>query len=456
MCPPLLSVAQKVIENGFVQLSQAFRSAFPHVAYHSHSAKRRLLQLPLVALRVGQPQSGLSEIYLFEHFPNVNYQQFLRLLNAFHLEKSTKKLSMSKQQLQSVLSIARSDRERECIRYTAIVASGLSATSARKHFGFEGVSKKVKGVENVIQEIEDIRSAYESIANVQEKATLAQFGIEYKDDSESSTGSSETDSDVDSADVELPPESIANFPLEKMLAVLKTRQCNWFELVSTVEEMDIDPNCLESYYELVSSHFSEHELRLLQQSHAAYLHSEKYEAPQQVREAAALNGDIVSESDSDNPDDYLPGGEAAVVLKKKIAAIRCKCRRDRAKAVAQKNYLGRKRNKKTVGILAKFPDIGKEIERFVEERSVGVDAWRRTEVFTFDGNKQVKEKVTYSRIQKHLEQVYSHKFSYGTVVQLCVARNRRRRSAARYKGVAKVTSRRARKGFQLRYNPDNH
>ena len=74
----------------------------------------------------------------------------------------------------------------------------------------------------------------------------------------------------------------------------------------------------------------------------------------------------------------------------------------------------------------------------------------------FDGNKQAKEKVTYSRIQKHLEQVYSHKFLYGTVVQLCVARNRRRRSAARYKGLAKVTSRRARKGFQLRYNPDNH
>ena len=55
----------------------------------------------------------------------------------------------------------------------------------------------------------------------------------------------------------------------------------------------------------------------------------------------------------------------------------------------------------------------------------------------------------------HLEQVYNHKFSYGTVVQLCVARNHRR-SAACYKGVAKVTSHRARKGFQLRYNPDNH
>ena len=41
-------------------------------------------------------------------------------------------------------------------------------------------------------------------------------------------------------------------------------------------------------------------------------------------------------------------------------------------------------------------------------------------------------------------------------VQCCVARNCRRRSVARYKGVAKVTSGRARKGFQLRYNPNNH
>ena len=41
-------------------------------------------------------------------------------------------------------------------------------------------------------------------------------------------------------------------------------------------------------------------------------------------------------------------------------------------------------------------------------------------------------------------------------MQLCVARNRRRRSAKNYKGVARVTTRRARKGFELKYNPDKH
>ena len=52
--------------------------------------------------------------------------------------------------------------------------------------------------------------------------------------------------------------------------------------------------------------------------------------------------------------------------------------------------------------------------------------------------------------------MYLRHFSYGTVVKLCVARNKRRRSAGNYKGVAKVTTRTARKGFSLKYNPDGH
>jgi hypothetical protein len=44
----------------------------------------------------------------------------------------------------------------------------------------------------------------------------------------------------------------------------------------------------------------------------------------------------------------------------------------------------------------------------------------------------------------------------GTVVQLCIPRNKHRQSAARYKGLAQVTQRRARKGFTPRYNPDDH
>lgn len=87
---------------------------------------------------------------------------------------------------------------------------------------------------------------------------------------------------------------------------------------------------------------------------------------------------------------------------------------------------------------------------------MGADAWRRTGVLTFDGNVRLREKVTYERIRQHLQRVYNRSFSYRTVVQLCVARNKRRLSSKRYKGVANVVCRRSRKGFTLRYNPDSH
>ena len=96
-----------------------------------------------------------------------------------------------------------------------------------------------------------------------------------------------------------------------------------------------------------------------------------------------------------------------------------------------------------------FPDIGETIEHFVEEHQVGADAWRRTGVLTFDGNTNLKEKVMYEKIRQHLQDTYHHKFSYGTVIQLCVPRNKRRTSAKRYMGIAKVTSRRARKKITL-------
>ena len=52
------------------------------------------------------------------------------------------------------------------------------------------------------------------------------------------------------------------------------------------------------------------------------------------------------------------------------------------------------------------------------------------------------------------ESIPTHNFIWNNV-QLCIARNRRH-SASNYKGVARVTSRRARKGFEIKVNPDKH
>lgn len=188
-----------------------------------------------------------------------------------------------------------------------------------------------------------------------------------------------------------------------MLGILKAASWNWFQLVATAEERGFAVSSLENEYDHILCHLADHERTLLHQSHAAYLETD---APSQVREAESLNGNIVSESESDNPDNYITSDRARSVLKKKIESIRRKCRRDRAKLVAQKRFLQRKQSKKVRGILATFPDIGKTIEEYVQERSIGADAWRRTGVLTFDGNRTVKEKVTYSRIKNHLEKTY--------------------------------------------------
>ena len=97
-------------------------------------------------------------------------------------------------------------------------------------------------------------------------------------------------------------------------------------------------------------------------------------------------------------------------------------------------------------ILSECSNIGKVIEDFVSSNNVGADSWRRTDT-------RLPQKVTYERIRLHLENVYQQNFSYGSTVQLCVARNKRRMSAKRYRGVTTIH---ARKGFTSRYNPDMH
>ena len=150
------------------------------------------------------------------------------------------------------------------------------------------------------------------------------------------------------------------------------------------------------------------------------------------RTAAALNGEIVSDSESDNAEGYIGILSIADECAKRIIARKRKSlarrvRRQKAKTLAARKFLSRKVSRRVNTIVDQFPDIGEKIESFVSESNIGADAWRRTGVLTFDGNLRVNKKVTYERIRQHLIDTYHHNFSYGTIIQLCVARNRRRR-----------------------------
>lgn len=457
----MIKAAEIIQEVGICTLSSVFKTVFPEVTYHTPYAKRRLLQMPVVAIRIQEPSSGRAEIHIMELISGVDYLKLGHFLNACANKKSTPTPSMSKAELKELLHLAQSDKERQLVRYTAFRASGLTKTGARKHFGFENLPERV---EESLKEVASIRECIDSLSKVQEDALLQSMGI--NPGGESSEECSDSDEDQNS-ESDNPSADLLTLPTdEELLQFLKQSRYNWFELVDHVVERS--DNCQEAtitqlekvFPRVMALDLSNGEKCLIEQSHQAF--NMDYSNSHSVeREANALNGLIVTDSESDDPDTYLEvhdlcSAKAQALITKKRKSIRRRARYLKSKHIAERNFLARKVSHQVRGILKEYPNIGQEIESFVQEANIGADAWRRTGVLTFDGNTHVKAKVTYERIRQHLMKVYQRKFSFGTVVQLCIAQNKRRLSASRYKGVAKVTSRRARKGFMLKFNPDAH
>ncbi len=137
-----------------------------------------------------------------------------------------------------------------------------------------------------------------------------------------------------------------------------------------------------------------------------------------------LNGMVVPDSDPEDPEEYIGVQEVSManhgiqnIVTKRLKAICRHARYLKCKKVAERKFLSKKTSGRVSGILKNCPDIGKV-------RNIGADAWRRTGVMTFNGNTTVGKKVTFQRIREFLQTHYHRKFSYGSVVQLCVARNK--------------------------------
>lgn len=246
--------------------------------------------------------------------------------------------------------------------------------------------------------------------------------------------------------------------MDHLLLMLRDNTLNWFAFVAELRMLL--RNYTEETLVYALTEFSDHlenmdltdkEKNKVEMSRQAYL---EYE-----RKKAMGDDAWVSESDSDtvDPDSVnVVTADLNEQVKIQRQKIKRKEKRQLARLKAKRRLLKRKVSKRVSQIVNKFPNIGKDIEEFVRSNKVGAHAWRRTGVLTFDGNIKKGPKVTFQRIQKHLQEKYQTKISYGTAVQLCTARNKHRISAKRYKGVAKITCRRSRKGFSVRMNPDGH
>ena len=397
--------------------------------------------------------------------------------------------------MKSVLLAAESDAERERITYAVAAASGESNTKLRSIYAFEDIQRRKQRVENALREAREIREAVDSIANIQEKAVLSSFGIQV--DSDDSDKDEESESDTENEEGNNNRESheddrvngtneesavvidIAHqFPLNKQITdtgsvyqnshelmdLLRACELNWFLFVEVLKQKlnsytkaVIDQILLDFSGQLHLPKLNEREESIVEQSRQAYLPSERLQGNHSdVDDDAIVSETEESSADWGNIHDDPLQTEARDIISQKVKQLKRNARRNATQRIADARFLRRKSGKNVGKILKECPGIGSTIENYVKNSGVGADSWRRTRILTFYGLRKVEQKATFSRIKEHLEQVYQRKFGYGTVVQLCVARNKRRLSAIRYKGLAKVTCRQARKGFTIRYNPDKH
>lgn len=93
------------------------------------------------------------------------------------------------------LSLARSDREHECLRYAIFKSSGVNQTEAHRLYGFERMDSRATKLE-AIAEVEEIRKAIEGLARIQDKALLQTFGTVDTSSSEESC-SDQVEVDID-------------------------------------------------------------------------------------------------------------------------------------------------------------------------------------------------------------------------------------------------------------------
>ena len=178
---------------------------------------------------------------------------------------------------------------------------------------------------------------------------------------------------------------------DHLLTILRANQLNWFAFVAEPEQLlqgysiDVLEQALLDFSEFLPwSDLSNEEDRQVEQSRQAYLQTQR-------EKINSNHGEIYTDSESDDPeawvgvDDAL-SSEGQALIRKHRAIIRRKAKREISKEISSKRYLMRKVPKKVSRTVARFPNIGRDIEEYVKGKRVGADQWRRTGVLTFDGN----------------------------------------------------------------------
>ena len=113
--------------------------------------------------------------------------------------------SISKSELNAVMTLPQSDQERQLIRYSVFKASGMTYTGARKRFNIKGTERCVF---NAIEGVRGICEAIFDLCPIADSALLSSMGIEVPHDTESES-ESDSSSEVDTTDLPCEEEYVS-------------------------------------------------------------------------------------------------------------------------------------------------------------------------------------------------------------------------------------------------------
>ena len=117
-CTRILQVAQALAKHGYMSLSAAFNIVSPGIRYSAERARSKLLKLPLVAVRIGNPSDGNAYSVLLEMTQGTDYSKIGMILSEMLVTariQAQRGAALEKSVVKMLLSIAQSDRERAFI-----------------------------------------------------------------------------------------------------------------------------------------------------------------------------------------------------------------------------------------------------------------------------------------------------------------------------------------------------
>ena len=103
-----------------MKLKVAFQTVSPNITYTALHSRRKLLQMPLATLAIGERSQGNYCIFLLEKHSSVHYNIFKSLLNNWVNCKQKEKSTLSKEAVNKLLKLAEPEGKEQCLKFAVV------------------------------------------------------------------------------------------------------------------------------------------------------------------------------------------------------------------------------------------------------------------------------------------------------------------------------------------------